>query len=257
MMVKSGGAAMASERPRRTEWSFWGTLFWGVAIFIVECALQMVAIVALTLRQDSDLLSRSQPHIVEALLATGASGPGLSVAIAAELVVACGLVAGAIRLKRGTTIRAYVGIEPVSLRTLRNWLGLLVATLIVFELLGMLFGRSGIPRFINDAYATMHPVWPLWLAIVILGPLSEELLFRGFLLKGFAASFMGPIAAVVLTSGLWAGIHTQYDPYDMANIFCDGLLLGAARLMTGSLLVPLLLHALVNLLVMVEVALLL
>jgi uncharacterized protein len=215
----------------------------------------MAAIVALALRQDSDLLNRSQSDIVEALIATGASGPGLSVATAIGLAVACGLIAGAIRLKRGATVRAYIGIEWVSLPTLRNWLGLLVATLIVFELLGMLLGRPGIPQFINDAYTTMHPVWPLWLAIVIVGPLSEELFFRGFLLKGFATSFMGPIAAVIVTSGLWACMHTQYDAYDMANIFCDGLLLGAARLMTGSLLVPLTLHAAVNLVVMVEVAL--
>jgi membrane protease YdiL (CAAX protease family) len=40
----------------------------------------------------------------------------------------------------------------------------------------------------------------------------------------------------------------------MATVFCSGLLLGTARLVTGSLLVPLALHAAVNLLATVEVA---
>jgi membrane protease YdiL (CAAX protease family) len=65
---------------------------------------------------------------------------------------------------------------------------------------------------------------------------------------------MGPIGAVVVTSGVWAVLHVQYDAFDMATVFCSGLLLGTARLVTGSLLVPLALHAAVNLLATVEVA---
>jgi len=41
--------------------------------------------------------------------------------------------------------------------------------------------------------------------------LFEELFFRGFLFRGLSSSFMGPVGAVLVTSALWALIHTQYD----------------------------------------------
>ena len=47
-------------------------------------------------------------------------------------------------------------------------------------------------------------------------PVFEELFFRGFLLEGFRRTFLGTTGAVVLTSLLWAVIHTQYDLYYMA-----------------------------------------
>jgi membrane protease YdiL (CAAX protease family) len=136
---------------------------------------------------------------------------------------------------------------------MRNWLGLLGGLLVIEELLAIALGhsRSG---SMSVAYATANPVWLLWIALVIAAPLFEEMLFRGFLLKGFATSFMGPIGAVFVTSGVWAVLHVQYDAFDMATVFCSGLLLGTARLVTGSLLVPLALHAAVNLLATVEVA---
>jgi CAAX protease family protein len=90
--------------------------------------------------------------------------------------------------------------------------------------------------------------------LIIAAPLFEEAFFRGFLLKGLESSFMGPIGAVVVTAGLWALIHVQYDAFGMATIFCLGLLLGTARVFTGSLLVPLGLHAFTNLGATIEAA---
>jgi membrane protease YdiL (CAAX protease family) len=139
---------------------------------------------------------------------------------------------------------------------MRNWLALLAGVLVIEDLLTIAFDRPFINEFMSVAYATANPIWMLWLAVVVAAPLFEEMFFRGFLLKGLAASFLGPIGAVAATSGLWAVLHLQYDLYDIANIFCLGLLLGTARLVTGSLFVPLMLHAITNLLATVEVALL-
>ena len=96
----------------------------------------------------------------------------------------------------------------------------------------------------------------IWVAVIIAAPLFEETFFRGFLFKGFESSFMGPIGAVLVTAGLWAVIHLQYDAYGMASIFLFGLLLGAARVFTASLLVPLGLHAAASLVATIEVAIL-
>jgi membrane protease YdiL (CAAX protease family) len=93
--------------------------------------------------------------------------------------------------------------------------------------------------------------------VVVGAPLVEETFFRGFLFRGLAASPLGGPATIVVTSLAWAAIHLQYDLYDMGTIFLLGLLLGAFRLITGSLWPPLLMHALVNLLATIQVAILL
>jgi hypothetical protein len=51
---------------------------------------------------------------------------------------------------------------------------------------------------------------------------------------------------------VWAAIHGQYDLYGMATIFALGVLLGTARVKTRSVLAPIALHALYNLISTVE-----
>jgi membrane protease YdiL (CAAX protease family) len=122
------------------------------------------------------------------------------------------------------------------------------------DCLTIVLGRPLIPEFMSLAYTSADPVWLLWVAVVIAGPIFEELFFRGFLLAGFRASFLGPIGAVVLTSASWALIHLQYDAYDMSTIFVVGCVLGASRLKTGSVLLPIGMHILNNLIATIEAA---
>jgi hypothetical protein len=91
--------------------------------------------------------------------------------------------------------------------------------------------------------------------LVLVAPLSEELFFRGFLFAGVLHSPLGSWGAVGLTSLAWAATHLQYDLYGMATVFAGGLLLGYARLRTGSIVPGLLMHALMNLLATLQVAL--
>ena len=73
-----------------------------------------------------------------------------------------------------------------------------------------------------------------------------------FLLKGFSASFLGPIGAVILTSVLWAALHLQYGLYEIVTTFLFGCMLGAARIKTGSLLLTIGIHAFLNMVATVE-----
>ena len=86
-------------------------------------------------------------------------------------------------------------------------------------------------------------------------PLSEEYLFRGFLFAGWSRSKLGVTGTILLTSALWAAVHTQYDAYYVAAVFAFGVLAGIARHRTGSLWVPILIHAVVNLVIAIETAL--
>jgi uncharacterized protein len=253
-MGSSNDVIEASEPRQSTLWGFWATLLWGTAILLIATVFQILAILVLMLWRNSEIWKSPSAEWSQAVLSTADGGLGLSLATLVALVVHVGLIAGVIKLKRRSALRAYLGFNPVSIVTLRNWCSLLVGFLAILEVLGLALGRPGMPEFIATAYATARPVWLLWVAVVVAAPLSEELLFRGFLLKGFAASFMGPTAAVLTTSAAWTALHTQYDAYDLTTIFILGLLFGAARLITGSLLVPLTLHAVANLLATADVA---
>ena len=69
-------------------------------------------------------------------------------------------------------------------------------------------------------------------ALAVVTPLSEELLFRGFALRGMIRS-IGTGPAVVATALLFSVLHLK--PEVMIPIFITGLALGLLRVKTGSL----------------------
>jgi hypothetical protein len=89
-------------------------------------------------------------------------------------------------------------------------------------------------------------------AVVAVAPVTEELIFRGFLVSGLRPTRLGASGAVLVSSLAWAAIHGQYDLYGMATIFALGVLLGTARVKTGSVLVPIALHSFSNVISTVE-----
>ena len=180
----------------------------------------------------------------------------LSLASFLATAVCCGLIVGVVKLKKGSLLTEYLCIRPVSLRVFLRWIGFLLGLVVLSDLLTALLGRPIVPPFVSAAYATANPVWMIWVAFIVAAPLFEEIFFRGFLFKGLESSFMGPIGAVLVTAGIWAGIHLQYDLYGMGTVFCLGLLIGAARVVTASIVVPLVLHAVASLVATIEVAIL-
>jgi len=81
------------------------------------------------------------------------------------------------------------------------------------------------------------------LGAVVAAPLTEELLFRGFIF-GMLRSWMGRRGALLLTSAAFAGFHVL--PAVILPIFLVGLVLNWIYLRTGSLAYPILFHALFN-----------
>jgi len=69
--------------------------------------------------------------------------------------------------------------------------------------------------------------------VVVVSPLSEELIFRGVILRGFLENY-GPRAAIVLSSLLFAFVHL--NPWQGVGSFLGGCLLGWFVARTGSLL---------------------
>lgn len=84
------------------------------------------------------------------------------------------------------------------------------------------------------------------LAVGILGPIAEELIFRGWffaLVRGKAR----PAAAVALTAVGWTALHYDYSWPVLGVILVDGILLGLARWKSGSVYPAMAMHSLYNL----------
>jgi membrane protease YdiL (CAAX protease family) len=92
------------------------------------------------------------------------------------------------------------------------------------------------PRNAADALVSI-------VAIAAVPAVCEELVLRGIVLPALLPAF-GSVGAVATSAALFALIHL--DPYRSAFTFTLGLALGALRVRTGSLLAPILAHALVN-----------
>jgi uncharacterized protein len=130
-------------------------------------------------------------------------------------------------------------------------LGIGIATLaVLFVLSGIvasILGKES-PAFISDTFTSARDagLLPLLLlSFVFLGPLQEELVFRGFFLRGFVPA-LGLWPAIIITSGVWALSHGQYEWFFVGEIFGLGILFGWLRWRSGSTILTFLLHAAVN-----------
>jgi uncharacterized protein len=125
-----------------------------------------------------------------------------------------------------------------------------VALIVVSDVTSWALGRNIITDFQADIYRSASgTLWLplLFIAIVVVTPIGEETLFRGFLFGGWLRSPSQAWPVIIITAALWAGIHLQYDWFVIVQIFVSGVLLGWLRWCTGSTLLTILLHALINL----------
>jgi uncharacterized protein len=108
--------------------------------------------------------------------------------------------------------------------------------------------------FQQDMYADLRPFvrlfgeqWLLALLVVGIGaPLSEELLFRGFLLSALARSRLGFWPGAMITTALWTALHAGYSTVGIAEVYLIGLYFCWLLWRTGSLRVAIFCHALYN-----------
>jgi membrane protease YdiL (CAAX protease family) len=102
----------------------------------------------------------------------------------------------------------YLGLVRPSGRDTVIALGALGLFIPGWEALGYLLGKTHAP-FLDELYlsARTSGVLPLlWFSSLVAAPVSEEIIFRGFLFRGFNRPQRDP---VVLTSMFWALSHVR------------------------------------------------
>ena len=223
-------------------WGRWATLGLG---FIALFGGQMVALTTLV-RWYGLSLTRWSDLVVDGVLVT------VSVCIATTVQVALLVL---MARQRGAGAAAYLGLTLPRKRDLV--LGIIAVAIFTAAADGIsrILGYNLVTQFQLDIYRTASAAgwlpW-LWLALVVVAPIGEETLFRGFLFRGWYRSPRDTWAAIIAIALLWALTHVQYNPYFMAQVFVYGLVLGWFRWKSGSTILTMLLHGLVNFEGMVE-----
>ena len=217
-------------------WGRWATLGLGL---LALAGGQAAALLALTWWYGASLA-----HLPDF------SGDGVAVAIVifvstpVQFALLCLLAE-----RRGGGAADYLAFKLPSRSEVLFGVAATVALIILGNAVSWLFGKFIVTSFQLDIYRTASAAgWLplLWLAVVIVTPVGEETLFRGFLFRGWLRSPRDTWPVILLTAFLWSIVHVQYDWFVIAQVFCFGVLLGWLRWATGSALLTMLLHALIN-----------
>jgi membrane protease YdiL (CAAX protease family) len=230
-------------------WGLLATAVWGVAGFCVWFAAQFAVIIGYVM---------SHPEVSDAAAMKAMATNGFLLALVTIVAGPAWIAVMAIAASwRGWRVADYLALAVPRRSEFAFGLVCMAALLIAFDLLTYATGRDVIPAFMFESYKTARASGSLvlfFIAVVIIGPITEEIVFRGFLFRGLSASFLGIAGTLIVTSVAWALMHVQYDALIIAQIFLIGLLLGWLRWASGSTLLTISLHVLANFVATIEAA---
>jgi len=218
-------------------WGYWATFGWALLAFLVG---QFVALAVLVWWRVGEL---------NTLLDVPFDGIAVALFILVANPITIAILMLAVRLVRASQAE-YLALTVPQARDLRVGIVCIVALIAISDALLYVTGQPLVTPFQLQSYSTaVAEGWlaPFLIAAVIVAPASEEIIFRGFLFRGWARSDRAAWPAIVVISVLWAALHVQYDWTGILQIFIIGLFLGWMRWRSGSLLLTILLHALFNL----------
>ena len=130
---------------------------------------------------------------------------------------------------------------PVSMPFLIcSGLAILTAGFLVSALMGLL---DWIPNIMEQSFDILQSGWGGILAIAIIGPVLEEILFRGAITRALLQQY-NPTKAILISALLFGVFHI--NPAQILPAFLIGILLAWTYYKTGSLIPCILMHVLNN-----------
>lgn len=178
--------------------------------------------------------------------------------VAGQYVAFGGLALGYLRLRAmdWAAIRSYLGIRLPSIRDLLTVLGgwlLIIGSLVVISFVVQTLGAQPAENQAGELARELPAIIPFLIVamFLVVGP-SEEILYRG-VVQGRLRESLGPAASIVLASAIFAVVHwfaltggASARLTTVAILFVPSLVFGAVYEYTGNLVVPALLHAIHN-----------
>jgi uncharacterized protein len=219
-------------------WGIVATLGFAVVAFGFGQAVGLGA-VAVTAAMGADLLRGANDGAAVAVyLLVGNPAQIVTLALAARIT--------------GEDLLKYFALDVPRRRDVIIAVAGVALVILVVDAVTLALGRELVPAFqlqIHRSAAAEGALISLWLALIVVAPVGEELLFRGFLFRGFVREPRNALPGILAISLIWSLLHSQYE-YDwfyVSQVFGLGMLLGYVRLYSGSTTLVILLHMLLNL----------
>jgi membrane protease YdiL (CAAX protease family) len=223
-------------------WTFWRTSLWGLLLFAAMFAGQFLLVLAF-------FLAKGPPFDLASLKAVASAGTVISLSVMMGLPAVLAVLWLAARMAR-VPFADYLALRRASWRDLLIGIVALIVLIAGFDLLSRMLGREISPGFMVDVLKSAQADGSLWLLVIafaIAAPITEELMVRGFLYRGWSESALGPAGAVVLSSLVWTAMHAQYyDWFLFSEVMSIGLLLGYMRYRSNSTWLTIIMHGINN-----------
>ncbi len=218
-------------------WGYWATLGWSVLAYF---AGQVAATAIVLWWQQGDLA---------VLVRTPYDGATVALSVLVLNPVTVAVLVAAVRLAKANPLE-YFALALPRARDVATGVAGLICLIAASDGALYLSGQELVTSFQLQSYTTA--VAERWLpamlfAAIIVAPAGEEILFRGFMFRGFVRPERPAWPGVIATAVLFALPHVQYDWVGVLQILVVGLFLGWMRLRSGSIALTFLLHALFNL----------
>ena len=217
-------------------WGRWATLGLGLIAMLVGQIAALTAVIWWYGMNLTGLLDVASDGVVATLI----------ICISTPVQI---LLLALMARQTGSSAADYLGLTLPRKRDVVLGIIAVLVFIVLADGISWLLGRDLVTQFQLDMYRTASAAgWLPWLllTVVVVAPIGEETLFRGFLFRGWHRSAHDAWAVIIVIALLWALIHLQYDLYNMAQVFAYGLLLGWLRWVTGSTILTILLHGLIN-----------
>lgn len=235
-----------SEKAAARPYGFWLSTLFALLVIVAWGVLQSLVLIAYVQYTDGEF----SPDAVEALTLDGFF-LGVVTVTTAPAAIAFTLF---FVWTRGLDFREYLALHPASIKTILFWCAVGIAAALAADYVKYIFGFPVVSTFIEESYRTAGSMLLFATAIVVMAPLWEEVLFRGFVFAGYERSPVGAAGAILIPALVWAAIHLQYEMHDIATIFFLGIVIGVARWRTRSLYVPIAIHLVLNAIALASVA---
>jgi membrane protease YdiL (CAAX protease family) len=216
----------------RFTYGFWASTRWAAASAIAAVAAGLLTVAAYAF-----------------LIGVPRAKPSDEYVVAISCLAMVGFIVWSVKLT-GWPVRLYLALLPTARI---NYAIAIAAELVFLFVHGLVLSQlcdssSNFQTQGDDIRAAMNsPLAALFLFnTIILAPITEEVLFRGFLLPSWSRSWLGPIGAVAATSIVFAAMHISYNLCGMVAVGLAGCVYGWLRLRSGSLLPPILAHCMGN-----------
>jgi membrane protease YdiL (CAAX protease family) len=223
-------------------WKFWGTSLWGSLLFAAMFAGQFALAAWL-------FVIKGPPFDIASIKAVASSGTVISLSVMMGLPAVLAVLWLATRISR-TPFAEYLALRRTSWTNLLIGIVALIVLIAGWDLLARAVGHDATPGFMVDVLKSARADGALWLLVIafaLAAPVTEELMVRGFLYRGWSESALGPAGAVVLSSLVWTAMHAQYyDWFLFSEVLSIGLLLGTMRYRSNSTWLTIIMHGINN-----------